>query len=48
MRTWRYQRGDVPIGCLVGMVVLLAVVLVSIKVTPVILSVGELENEISV
>ena len=48
MRTWRYQRGEVPIGCLVGMVVLLAVVLVSIKVTPVIINVGELEREISV
>ena len=48
MRTWRFQRGDVPIGCLVGMVVLLAVVLVSIKVTPAIISVGELEREIAV
>lgn len=47
MRTWQYQRGDVPIGCLVGLVVLLAVVLVSIKVTPVILNVGELEKEVA-
>jgi hypothetical protein len=47
MRTWRSQRGDVPIGCLVGLVVLLAVVLISIKVTPVAINDGELGKEIS-
>ena len=29
MKTWRYQRGDVPVGCLVGGVVALIVVLIS-------------------
>lgn len=48
MRTWRFQRGDVPIGCLVGLVVLLGVVLVGIKVTPLVINVGELDKEISV
>jgi hypothetical protein len=48
MRTWRFQRGDVPIGCLVGMVVVLIVVLVGIKVTPLVINVGELDKEIAV
>jgi hypothetical protein len=47
MRTWRFQRGDVPIGCLVGMVVILVVALVGIKVAPVVISVGELDKEIN-
>lgn len=48
MRSWRSQRGDVPVGCLIGGVVLLIVVLVAIKVAPVIVNVGELDNKISV
>ncbi len=48
MKTWRFQRGDVPIGCLVGMVVTLVVVLIAIKVTPWVINVGELDKEISV
>ena len=47
MKSWRTQRGDVPVGCLVAGVVLLIVVLVAIKVTPVVLNVGELDNKIS-
>lgn len=48
MNRWRNQRGDVPIGCLVGGVVMIIVVLVSIKVTPIVMKVGELDREISV
>lgn len=48
MKTWRFQRGDVPVGCLVGGVVAVIVVLIAIKVTPLIISVGELDKEISV
>lgn len=47
MRTWRFQRGDVPIGCLVGLVVILIVVLVGIKVTPQVINTGELDKEIN-
>lgn len=47
MRRWRYQRGDVPVGCLVGGVVALIVTLVTIKVAPIMLHVGELDREIS-
>ena len=47
MTTRRSQRGDVPVGCLLGGVVLLIVVLVAIKVTPVVVNVGELDNAIS-
>jgi hypothetical protein len=37
----------VPVGCLVGGVVALIVVLVSIKVAPIMIHVGELDKEIS-
>lgn len=47
MKTWRYQRGDVPIGCLVGGLVALIVTLVTIKVAPIMVHVGELDKEIS-
>jgi hypothetical protein len=47
MKTWRYQRGDVPVGCLVGGVVAIVVVLISIKVAPIMIHVGELDREIS-
>lgn len=48
MKTWRYQRGDVPLGCLVGGVVAIIVMLVAIKVAPIMIHVGELDKEISV
>ena len=48
MKSWRYQRGDVPIGCLVGGIVAIVVVLVSIKVAPIMIHVGELDKEIGV
>jgi hypothetical protein len=47
MNRWRYQRGDVPVGCLVGGVMMVIVVLVAIKVTPIVMNVGELDREIS-
>ena len=48
MNRWRSQRGDVPIGCLVGGVVVVVVILIAIKVTPVSIHVGELDKEIGV
>lgn len=41
------ERGDVPVGCLVGLVVLLLVALISIKVVPLMINVGELDKEIA-
>lgn len=48
MKSWRYQRGDVPVGCLVGGVVAVIVILVSIKVVPIMINVGELDKEIGI
>jgi len=48
MKTWRYQRGDVPVGCLVGGAVALIVTLVAIKVAPIMIHVGELDKQIGV
>ena len=45
-RRW-FERGDVPVGCLVGLVVLLVVAMVAIKVAPLMINVGELDKEIS-
>lgn len=47
MTRWRFQRGDVPVGCMVGLVVLLLTAMIGIKVTPVMINVGELDKEIS-
>ena len=44
----RFERGDVPVGCLVGLVVLLLAALISIKVAPLVINVGELDKQISV
>jgi len=40
MNRWRTQRGDVPVGCLVGFVVAVVVGLIAIKTVPVLVSVG--------
>lgn len=46
MSSWRRQRGDVPVGCLVGFVVAVLVALIAIKVTPIMITVGELDKTI--
>ena len=48
MKTWRSQRGDVPVGCLVGGVVVVVVILIAIKVAPLTIAVGEFDKEIGV
>ena len=48
MKTWRYQRGDVPVGCLVGGAMALIVILIAIKVAPIMIHVGELDKQIGV
>ena len=44
----RRERGDVPVGCLVGLVVLGLAALVAIKAAPVMINIGEFDSEISV
>ena len=48
MKSWRYQRGDVPVGCLVGGAVAFIVMLVAIKVAPIMIHGGELDKQIGV
>ncbi len=43
----RRERGDVPVGCLVGLVVLAIAALIGIKATPVMIHVGELDRKIT-
>lgn len=47
MNSWRFQRGDVPVGCLVGGVIGLIVVIIAMNAAPIMLNVGELDREIS-
>jgi len=46
MRRWRFQRGDVPVGCLVGFVVAVIVAIIAIKALPVMIKVGEFDKEV--
>jgi hypothetical protein len=45
--SWRRnQRGDVPIGCLIGFLVAVIVAIIAIKVVPVMVQVGEFDKEV--
>jgi hypothetical protein len=46
MNSRRFERGDVPVGCLVGFVVALIVGLIAIKAIPVMVAVGEFDKEV--
>ena len=46
MTRWRTQRGDVPVGCLIGFVVAVVVALIAIRTIPVMVAVGEFDKEI--
>lgn len=42
----RSERGDVPLGCLVGLVVLAVALLIGLKVVPIMVRVGDLQNKV--
>lgn len=46
MNGWLRQRGDVPIGCLIGFLVAVIVGLIAIKAVPVMVQVGEFDKEV--
>ncbi len=46
MNRWHRQRGDVPIGCLIGFLVAVIVGLIAIKAVPVMVQVGEFDKEV--
>jgi hypothetical protein len=46
MNWWRRQRGDVPFGCLFGFLVAVIIAIISIRVVPVIVTVGEFDKEV--
>ena len=46
MSSWRRQRGDIPVGCLVGFLVAVLVTLIGIKTVPVMVRVGEFDREV--
>lgn len=46
MTTWRNQRGDVPVGCLIGFVVLVLIAIFAMNAVPAQLKLGEFEKRI--
>lgn len=42
----RNQRGDVPVGCLIGFLVAVIIAVIAIKVVPVMVQVGEFDKEV--
>jgi len=47
MKAWRWQRGELQAGCIVGAVILLVVALVAIKTVPIVMRVSEFQDEVS-
>lgn len=46
MQGWKNQRGDVPVGCLLGFVVLVIIAIVAMNAVPAQLDLGEFEKRI--
>jgi len=46
MRSWRGQRGELSVGCLVGVVLLLLVTVIAINVVPPMLRVYEMQTTV--
>jgi hypothetical protein len=46
MDLWYSQRGEIQIGCIIGIIVLICVVLVAIRTVPVYTKIGEFEKSI--
>mgnify|MGYP001073413738 CR=1 FL=1 len=46
MQAWKNQRGDVPVGCLIGFVVLVLVAIVAMNAIPAQINLGEFEKRI--
>ena len=46
MKRWRGQRGDVPVGCLIGFVLLVLITIIAMNVIPAQVKLGELEKRI--
>lgn len=48
MDTRRFQRGELPLGCIMGVIFFGIVVLIALKVTPIMLAMGDLEREVRI
>jgi hypothetical protein len=47
MSSWKSQRGDVPVGCLIGFLLLVVIAVFSMNMIPAQLAVGDLEKRIT-
>lgn len=48
MKNWRWQRGEIPMGCIVGLVFAAIVAIIAMKVAPIMLDMGDLEREVRI
>ena len=48
MEKWRFQRGELPLGCIVGVVFAVIVGFIAIRMTPIMLAMGDLESEVRI
>ena len=46
MKRWRWQRGEIQVGCIIGAIALLIAVLIAAKAIPVMLRVYEFQDDI--
>jgi hypothetical protein len=46
MKAWTYERGDVPVGCLIGFVLLVLIAVFAMNTIPAQLNFGELEKRV--
>jgi len=48
MNMWRSQRGEIPVGCVVGLIFAAIVAMIGIKVTPLMMRMGDLERDVRI
>ena len=47
MKAWKYQRGDVPVGCLLGFAVLVLIAIFAMSAIPAQLKLGDFEKRVT-
>lgn len=48
MKFWRFERGEVPLGCIVGLIFAAVTAMIGIKVAPLMMRMGDLERDVRI
>ncbi len=48
MKFWRFERGEIPFGCIVGLVFAAVTAMVGIKVAPLMMRMGDFERDVRI